>query len=508
MLRRLPSIYFVLIPALTIAAGVLGYYTYLTASRFARLNEEAIAASSMLLAREKVENIERYVIQQDNTVFTDYPLDDPDSFEERWRPTSIDVTPSVRSVLLLNEHAHVVGFASRAGAQDRRDFLDLFLQDVVQELELDDAPLNRLKHLHGRFRDRSHLFSYMAVRHEGRRMFLVAHHDTGFIVRSQFPTLFSTEEGRSTYNVVDIDNRRVYGASLASAGDYVVGHRFPTTLYQWRLQIAPQQATQLETQGRSGRTVQLGSLGLSFAVILMGIAFLLYAASKERRLNEMKSEFIANVSHELKTPLSVVRMFGEMLLTERVRTPEKQKQYLEIICRESERLSGLIENVLDFAALERGKQKYDFHERDIGPVLAQAIDAFRYRLEEDGKRVTLELAENLPMVAIDEQSIVLAVVNLLDNAVKYGEGSAIEVSVTCSARSVHVRVRDHGPGIPIEDLRRIFERFYRTARHREVRGSGIGLALVKHIADAHGGRAWAANAEDGGAVVAFTLPAV
>ena len=80
--------------------------------------------------------------------------------------------------------------------------------------------------------------------------------------------------------------------------------------------------------------------------------------------------------------------------------------------------------------------------------------------------------------------------------------------MTCSARSVHVRVRDHGPGIPNEDLRRIFERFYRTPRHREVRGSGIGLALVKHIADAHGGRAWAANAEDGGAVVAFTLPAV
>lgn len=508
MFRRLPSVYILLIPALTIAAGVLGYYTYLTASRFARLNEEAIAASSLLLAREKVENIESYVIRQDNAVFNDYPLDDPDSFEESWRPTSIDATPSVRSVMLLNEYGHVVGFASRAGAQDRRDFLDVFHQDIVQEFEFDDTPLNSLKHLHGRFRDRSYLFSYKAVRHEGRRMFLVAHHDTGFIVRSQFPTLFSTEAGRSIYNVVDVDNRRVYGPSLASAGDYVVGHRFPTTLYQWRLQIAPQQATQLETQGSLGRSVQLGSLGMSFAVITMGIAFLLYAASKERRLNEMKSEFIANVSHELKTPLSVVRMFGEMLLTERVRTPEKQKQYLEIICRESERLSGLIENVLDFAALERGKQKYDFHERDIGPVLQQAIDAFRYRLEEDGKRVTLEVAPDVPKVAIDEQSIVLALVNLLDNAVKYGGGSAIEVSVTCSTRSVHVRVRDHGPGIPNEDLRRIFERFYRTPRHREVRGSGIGLALVKHIADAHGGRAWAANAEDGGAVVAFTLPAV
>ena len=170
MPRRLPSVYILLIPALTIAAGVLGYYTYLTASRFARLNEEAIAASSMLLAREKVENIERYVIEQDNVVFSDYPLDDPGSFEVSWRPTSIDTTPSVRSVLLLNEYGHVVAFASRAGTQDRRDFLDVFHQDIVQEFEFDDTPLNSLKHLHGRFRDRSYLFSYMAVRHEGRRM--------------------------------------------------------------------------------------------------------------------------------------------------------------------------------------------------------------------------------------------------------------------------------------------------------------------------------------------------
>ena len=502
MPRRLPSVYILLIPALTIAAGVLGYYTYLTASRFARLNEEAIAASSMLLAREKVENIERYVIEQDNVVFSDYPLDDPGSFEVSWRPTSIDTTPSVRSVLLLNEYGHVVAFASRAGTQDRRDFLDVFHQDIVQEFEFDDTPLNSLKHLHGRFRDRSYLFSYKAVRYNGRRMFLVAHHDTGFIVRSQFPTLFSTEEGRSTYNVVDVDNRRVYGPSLASAGDYVVGHRFPTTLYQWRLQIAPQQATQLETQGSLGRTVQLGSLGLSFAVILLGIAFLLYAASKERRLNEMKSEFIANVSHELKTPLSVVRMFGEMLLTERVRTPEKQKQYLEIICRESERLSGLIENVLDFAALERGKQKFDFHERDIGPVLQQAIDAFRYRLEEDGNRVTLELAPDLPMVAIDEQSIVLALVNLLDNAVKYGGGTAIEVSVTCSARSVHVRVRDHGPGIPDSLRDRLFEPYTTT----KTKGTGLGLAIVKKIVEEHGGHIRVDNMSDGGARFRVRFP--
>ena len=506
MRGRMPSAYVVLVPALIIAAGVLGYYTYLTASRFARLNEEAIGASTMLLAREKVDVIERYIIDQDNIVFADFPFDDPTRLHRTWRRTAREVTPSVRSVLLLDIEGTIEAFVSRAGRRDREAFMEVFLEDVLPAFEFAEAPRGRLKHFHARFRDRSYLFSFKIVRHAGREFVLVAHHDVGFIKRTQFPELFATDEGRGTYNVVDVENRRVYGPSLASAGDYVVGHRFPTTLYQWRLQVAPQGASQLENQSRAGRLFQLGSLGMAFAVILLGVGFLLYAADKERRLNRMKSEFIANVSHELKTPLSVVRMFGEMLLTQRVKSAEKQAQYLEIICRESERLSALIENVLDFSALERGKQSYDFQVRDLGQVVAQAIDTFRYRLDEEGTEVRLDVAEDLPDVAIDEQAIVLALVNLLDNAVKYGEGSAIEVQVSASARSVHVRVRDHGPGIPTDDLRRVFERFFRTAQHREVRGSGIGLALVKHIADAHGGRAWAANAEGGGAVVAFTLP--
>jgi two-component system phosphate regulon sensor histidine kinase PhoR len=139
--------------------------------------------------------------------------------------------------------------------------------------------------------------------------------------------------------------------------------------------------------------------------------------------------------------------------------------------------------------------------------VSRAIETFRYRIEQEGTEVRLERRGALDPVALDEQAVLLAVINLLDNAVKYGAGSAVEVTVEGLPREVQVRVRDRGPGIPAKDLERVFERFYR-ARGTTARGSGIGLSLVKHIAEAHSGRAWAEQAEGGGAVVAFALPRV
>jgi two-component system phosphate regulon sensor histidine kinase PhoR len=238
--------------------------------------------------------------------------------------------------------------------------------------------------------------------------------------------------------------------------------------------------------------------------LLAAVAFFLYASLQERRLNALKSDFIANVSHELKTPLSVVRMFAEMLMTQRVSSAEKQRQYLEMICRESERLSSLIENVLDFAALERGKQKYEREEADLGEIVARGVETVRQRQE--NLEIRVHLPEALPRVLVDPQAVLLAIINLLDNAIKYGEGSPIEVSVVVKIRELWVQVRDHGPGIPADETRRVFDRFYRVRRPgQQIRGSGIGLSLVKHIADAHGGVARADNAPDGGAVVSFSV---
>jgi len=245
---------------------------------------------------------------------------------------------------------------------------------------------------------------------------------------------------------------------------------------------------------------------MSFAIILLSAIFFIYAAEKERRLNQLKSELMANVSHELKTPLSVVRMFADMLRSGRVPSDARRLEYLDIICRESERLTSLIDNVLDFSALEGGKGPYRLKRGNLGDAIGRALEAFRYRSEQDGVEIQLSASDDLPQVLMDQEAIALAVINLLDNAVKYGEQSPVELTVTAKRHVVDVAVRDHGPGIPSDSLRRVFERFYRGPTSTSTRGSGIGLSLVKHIAQAHGGRAWAKNAQGGGAVVGFSIP--
>ncbi|QQR89727.1 MAG: HAMP domain-containing histidine kinase [Myxococcales bacterium] len=341
---------------------------------------------------------------------------------------------------------------------------------------------------------------------QGHRYYLVLQHDLGYVIRNLFPALFRGEASKHLYNVVDANNRRMFGVSLSDAGDYVVGRRFPTTLYAWRLQIAPKHAPQLQAKGRTRRYNEVGLLLFAFAVVVMGVSFLLYAVEKERKLNIRKTEFLANVSHELKTPLSIVRMFSDLLRAGRVPSEEKRGQYLEIICKESERLSTLIDNVLDFSALESGKQRYEMRKGNLGEVVLHAVETFRYRIEREGIEIRITIEQDLPLVAFDHQAILLAVINLLDNAAKYGGGTAVDVGLRYKAGMLQLSVADEGPGIPKEDIKRVFERFFRSRSTGQVRGSGIGLSLVRYIAEAHGGQAWARNKQKGGAKVGFSIP--
>ena len=431
-------------------------------------------------------------------------VSDPEGLRTRWLPLAERVSPSVRAVLILTEDLEVVDYAARATPDEQRAFLRLFKKHLAPELALIDLSANQLRHLHTSVNGTSYLLSYMTIVYEGTTFIIVAHHDTGYIVREEFPRLFANEEARAYFNIVDDDGKRMFGDSLAKVADYLVGKRFPTTLYRWRLQLAPKDAPLLEQQARQREFNKAALIGSSALILVAAVAFFLFALLQERRLNTLKSDFIANVSHELKTPLSVVRMFAEMLMTNRVTSAEKQRQYLEMIGRESERLSTLIENVLDFAALERGKQTYAREEADLSEIVQRAVETVRPRLENVELRV--HLPEAATTARVDPQAVLLAVVNLIDNAVKYGEGSPVDVSLVVQRKELWIQVRDRGPGIPKDETRRVFDRFYRVRRPgQQVRGSGIGLSLVKHIADAHGGRAWAENAADGGAIVSFSM---
>jgi two-component system phosphate regulon sensor histidine kinase PhoR len=267
---------------------------------------------------------------------------------------------------------------------------------------------------------------------------------------------------------------------------------FGKALYGWHIRIVPQNVEEFRLQAERQKKLRPLLIVLSTTILAVGLGIIWLVILAERRASRLKSDFIANVSHELKTPLSLIRMFGEMVATGRHKGEGAAREYGAIITRESERLSHLIDNVLDFARLERGKASYHFAEADLGDVVERALDVCRYRLEKEKLKLHTNIESSLPPVRMDENAMTLVILNLMDNAIKYGaEGGQVDVSLRRSPGGLVLCVRDYGPGIDRPEQGRIFERFYRarSARDRNVRGSGIGLSLVKYIAEAHGGRA-------------------
>ena len=181
---------------------------------------------------------------------------------------------------------------------------------------------------------------------------------------------------------------------------------------------------------------------------------------------------------------------------------------MQIIVSESERLAALIENVLDFAKVERGKAAYEFSTSNVVEVVARAVEACRVRAEREGVELEFTCAEASILLEIDERAIEIAVINLVDNAVKYAAGGKrVAVQLRAQGSHVEIRVTDWGPGIAADEKLRVFERFVRgrSTRNQRIRGSGIGLSLVKHIAEAHGGSSWVEDSKGSGACFVISL---
>lgn len=509
--------YFALVPAILLAVMVLGGFALLSTGQIERARQQTVFDATLTLADERVDRLDKLIIAQDNVVAAHVDLEHLSTISRRWLPTAARETPSVRAILVLDmdhdEH-QVLAFASRAPGPEDDAFRRLLVTRLLPQLNFGGA-VEELRHLHHVADGQSLLISYWQRIQGGRRYLVVAWHDVPRLVHDVMPRLYRDIDrgGQSRMNVVDEEGRIVFGPPI-KGGEFTVGRPFPTTLYNWRVQMALASAEQLGPKVERQRTIEIGIVGIAALIAIAGVAIVVMASVKEQRLAALKSDFVANVSHELKTPLSLVRMFGEMLLSGRIQSDEKRRQYLTIIVAESERLTALIENVLDFAKVERGKAAYEFAPAHLGEVVARAVEIYRYRAEREGMEVHLAVADGLPLASLDARAFELAVINLLDNALKYAkDGGRVDVSVARAGRWVTVRVADRGPGIEAEEQGRIFERFVRGrhAGETRARGSGIGLALVKHIAESHGGRVRVESpvTEDGkGSAFEISVPAL
>jgi two-component system, OmpR family, phosphate regulon sensor histidine kinase PhoR len=230
-----------------------------------------------------------------------------------------------------------------------------------------------------------------------------------------------------------------------------------------------------------------------FMVVLIGITFVLVSIRKEMRLAEMKSEFVSNVSHEIRTPLALISMYTETLLMKRVKTEEKREEYLNIIHHETNRLSGMVNRILSFSKMEKGKRKYHFEEIQLKALIEEVIHHYTPHFKEHLVHCTLELDDAACKLKADREAVTEVLINLIENAVKYGKDDEKKLIVRskCNRKKIFIEVEDDGIGIAAKHLKHIFEKFYRVTQGNlahKAKGSGIGLNIVKEIMEHHQGK--------------------
>ena len=364
--RRELVLTFLLTPAVVLAVLVLAVITFRTTFQIEKLRQRSVIEATLSLANEKTDRLDKRLIEEDNVIIAEADVTSIGSLPRRWLPTAARETPTVRAVIVLDlEGDHeVLDFASRNPGPEDDAFRRMLVYRVLPQLELTRPPVEELRHLHRIFDGQSHLISYWQRQVADRKFLIVAWHDVPTIVHDLFPRVFADTSVHARMQVVDEQGLMVYGTPMRGT-EFTVGRPFQTTLYNWRLAVALTAAEELGERVERRRMLEMLMVAASFLVVVSGVIIVVVAAERERRLAALKSDFVANVSHELKTPLSLVRMFAELLASDRVRDDQKRKQYLSIIMSESERLSALIENVLDFARLERGKAAYTFQEADL-----------------------------------------------------------------------------------------------------------------------------------------------
>ncbi|HXH82002.1 MAG TPA: HAMP domain-containing sensor histidine kinase [Candidatus Tectomicrobia bacterium] len=322
-------------------------------------------------------------------------------------------------------------------------------------------------------------------------------------------TSLAALESPTNLAVLDDAGRPIYSRAPLGPGEPVLAVDFGAELPRWRVAVYAPPGSSPRDAVRRQVMLFTAAFGILVAVIVAGSAVTWRLMRREAEMAQLKSDFVANVSHDLKTPLSVIRMFGETLEMGRVRDEARRQEYYRVITRESERLSRLIDNVLDFSRIEGGRQRYDVAPAAIEPLVRDAVEAFAYPLEQQGFTVKVDVEPDLPDVPLDADAVGQALANLIDNAIKYSaERKAIAVFAARDGDWLRLEVADEGIGIPPSEHRRIFEKFYRVGRSETQgrRGSGVGLALVRHVAEAHGGSVTVESAPGAGSRFTIRLP--
>ena len=258
----------------------------------------------------------------------------------------------------------------------------------------------------------------------------------------------------------------------------------------WQIYVKPKNLDMINKHISTRRWVYSITLTFLIAGMFFGIFLVLRDMSREKRIAQLRSDFVSNVTHELKTPLTSIRMFAETMYLGRIKKKNERQEYLSIIVNETERLTRLINNVLDFSKIEKNKKDYHFESIDLSEVVQSAVSSMQYWMNEQGFKIESDIEANVKTDA-DADAIKQAVLNILSNAMKYSiEQKDIKIRLWSENQSVYIEVTDKGIGIPESKHERIFNKYYRAhvGHEHDQGGAGLGLTVVRHIIDAHRGK--------------------
>ena len=300
---------------------------------------------------------------------------------------------------------------------------------------------------------------------------------------------------------------------LASAnpptGSLTVKSDFIGNFPDWTMEFYQADPRLLDAFLTSRRGIYFYMFILIAGILVFGLILTIRSLTREMELSRMKSDFVSTVSHEFKSPLTSIRQIAEMLHSGRVPSEERRQKYYDVLLEQSERLSLLTENVLSFAKMDEGKKEFVFEHVDIDTLLLNIVSTIQDRMKHDGFAIEPKIEKSLPSIMADASAITQAVNNLIDNAVKYsGDSKKVFVRAYNNEQFVIIEVKDFGVGIKKEEKGKVFDRFYRGGDEltRTVKGSGLGLTLVKQIVEAHKGSVQVESEPGKGSVFAIKLP--
>jgi len=307
----------------------------------------------------------------------------------------------------------------------------------------------------------------------------------------------------------DRDGVEILKSDISAPAPMTARTNFIGNFPPWSLEFYQQKPPLFETLLTSRRGIYLYMFILLAGILIFGLTLTIRIVSHEFELGKMKSDFVSTVSHEFKSPLTSIRQLSEMLQTGRVPSEERRQRYYDVLLEQSERLSLLIDNILDFAKMEEGKKEFEFETVEMGPLLEDLVSTIQQQVRHEGFTVEVEFDKSLPPIQADRAAIIQAITNLIDNGIKYSAG-AKKVCVCGFTENQYlvIAVQDFGVGIKPEEIDKVFERFYRGGDEltRTVKGSGLGLTLVKQIVQAHHGTVHVESEPGRGSTFSIRLP--